>query len=251
MSSLTDKRVLVIGASAGIGRAVAAGVAAAGGRVAAAARRAGALAELDAVAIPGDVTVDADCARIVDDALTKLGGLDAVVYTVGASPLMPLAEATSADWHKVLATNVVGAAQIITRAAPHLLKTDGRVVVLSSKAVIEPFPDLSLYSTSKVALDGLLRCLPLEFPGLRVTRVVVGNTIGTDFANAWDADRLQAAVERWTASGVLGTGGLMHVDQVAEAVLFALSSTAYIPELAVIDHESDDGSAPSPPAGQS
>jgi len=234
-------RLLVIGASAGIGRAVAEGAAAAGARVAAAARRGDKLAELDALAIAGDVAEEDDCRRIVDTAVAELGGLDGLVYAVGASPLLPLADATSADWHSVFATNVIGAALTVTRAAPHLLETDGRAVVLSSKAASDPFPDLSLYSTSKVALDGLLRCLPREFPGLRVTRVEVGNTAGTEFATAWDPERLQAAVERWSASGVLGTGGLMHVDQVVEAVLFVLTSRAYLPDLAVIDHETDTG----------
>ena len=156
---LNDKRVLVVGASVGIGRAVAAGAAAAGVRVVATARRADKLAELDAVTIAGDVTDDADCERFVTGAVDELGGLDGVVYTVGASPLLPIAEATGDDWHRVFATNVIGTALVLTKAAPHLLESNGRAVVLSSKAVSDPFPDLSLYTTSKIALDGLLRCL--------------------------------------------------------------------------------------------
>ncbi len=241
---LSGKRILVVGASSGIGRAIAAGAAAAGARVAVTARRAEKLAEIDAVPIVGDVSADDDCDRIVADAVAALGGLDGVVYAVGSSPLVPLTDATGDDWRGVFATNVIGAALILSRAAPHLLEADGRAVVLSSKATAAPFPDLSLYTTSKIALDGLLRCLPLEFPGLRVTRATIGNTMGTEFADAWNADRLQAASERWLASGVLGTGGLMHVDQVAEAVLFALTSSAFIPDLSIIDHETDDGSPP-------
>ena len=237
--NLDGLRLLVVGASAGIGRAVATQAAAGGASVVAAARRGDRLAELDAHQVVGDVTVDADCDRIVAEAVAHLGALDAVVYTVGASPLMPLADATSADWQSVFATNVIGAAQVITAAAPQLLATDGRAVVLSSKAATDPFPHLSLYSTSKVALDGLLRCLRKEFPGLRVTRVVVGNTSGTEFAEGWDPEQLAASITHWAEIGVLGTGGLMHVDQVAESVIFALGSAAYLPELAVIDHHTD------------
>jgi NAD(P)-dependent dehydrogenase (short-subunit alcohol dehydrogenase family) len=237
--SLVGKRVLVVGASAGIGRAVATQAAAAGAQVVASARRGDRLAELDAHPIIADVTDDADCVRLVAEAVAHLGGLDGLVYAVGASPLIPLTDATGADWHAVFATNVIGAAQIISAAAPHLLEADGRAIALSSKAVNDPFPHLSLYSTSKVALDGLLRCIPKEFPGLRVTRVVIGNTIGTEFADAWDAEQLEASSNHWVEIGVLGTGGLMVVEQVAESILFALASTAYIPDISVIDHETD------------
>lgn len=238
-ATLTDRRLLVVGASSGIGRQVAVEAAEAGARVVAAARRADLLAELDAHPVVGDVGIDADCDRIVAEAVDHLGGLDGVVFAVGASPLLPLVEATADDWHRVFGCNVIGASRIACAAAPHLLEADGRLVVLSSKAVNNPFPHLTLYSTSKIALDGLLRCLPGEFPGLRVTRVVVGNTMGTDFAAAWDHDQLAASSEQWAASGVLGTGGLMTPDMVSEAVRFALTSKAYLPDVWVIDHEND------------
>mgnify|MGYP005820065621 CR=1 FL=1 len=107
--------------------------------------------------------------------------------------------------------------------------------MLSSKATRAPYAMLSLYTTSKFALDGLLRCLPREFPGLQVSRVVVGNTIGTDFSSGWDPEVLGAAVERWEADGLLDDMGLLEVSQVAAAVLFALGSSAFIDEIAVMD----------------
>ena len=112
-----------------------------------------------------------------------------------------------------------------------------RAVALSSKAVRRPFPDLSLYTTSKIALDGLLRCLPLEFPGLRVTRVLVGNTAGTEFASSWDAQALAAAVERWASSGVLGSATTIDPEDVATTILHVLASPALVDEVSVLDHE--------------
>ena len=244
MLDLDGKRILVVGASSGIGRTVATIAAASGARVAASARRADRLADLDAFAVPGDVRNETDCHRIVDDAVGELGGLDGLVYGVGMSMLKPLADATMDDWRMVFESNVFGAALVVGRAAPHLVAADGRAVVLSSKAVRDPFPDLSLYTTSKIALDGLLRCLPREFPGLLVSRVVIGNTIGTEFADSWDAAALEAASNRWAESGVLGTGGLMHPEQVATSVLFALAGPAFIDDIAVIDSATDDGSPP-------
>lgn len=237
---LSGQRLLVVGASSGIGAAIARLAAAGGALVAATARRADRLADLAAtspgmVALPADVTDEAAVHAAVSGAVDALGGLDAVVYAAAASPLLPMAQATQADWRAALDTNLVGAALTATAAAPHLLASGGRFVALSSKSVRAPFPDLGLYATSKAALDGLLRCLPVEFPGLLVTRVVVGNTHSTDFASAWDADALGAAMHRWIAAGVLGSTETLHPDDVAAAVLGVITSSAHVDDIAVLD----------------
>lgn len=237
---LAGHRLLVVGASAGIGSALASVAATGGARVAVCARRADRLADLAAalpgcVAVPADVTDERAARGAVDAAADALGGLDAVVYAAATSPLLPMGEATQADWRSVLDTNLVGAALVAAAAAPHLVASDGRLVLLSSKAVQQPFSHLGLYATSKAALDGLARCLPVEFPGLLVTRVVVGNTHSTEFASAWDPAALSAALERWSSDGVLGSVDAMDPSEVAHAVLHVLASCAHIPDIAVLD----------------
>ena len=69
MLDLDGKRILVVGASSGIGKTVAVMAAEQGARIAASARRADKLADLDAFAVPGDVRDEADCHRIVDEAV--------------------------------------------------------------------------------------------------------------------------------------------------------------------------------------
>lgn len=240
---MDGKRILVVGASSGVGAAVARLADSQGGRVVISARRADILNEMVSVsaamvAVPGDVR-DGDAARtIVEAACSALGGLDAVVYAVGMSPLVPLADATAAQWRDVLDTNLVGAAMVSAAAAPHLLESDGRLILLSSKSVRRPFPDLTLYATSKFALDGLIRCLPGEFPGLRVTRLVVGNTEGTDFTSSWDPEALGAALGRWQAAGVLGDGATatMAPEDVAATIWHVIMAKAHIDDIAVLDH---------------
>lgn len=239
-SELGGLRILVVGASSGIGAAIARQAAASGARVAATARRADRLAELAAacaglVSLPADVTDEPSIRGAVAKAVDSLGGLDAVVYCAAVSPLLPMARADQADWRSVLDTNLIGAALVASAAAPHLVEVGGRFVVLSSKSVREPFPDLGLYAASKAGLDGLVRCLPVEFPGLLVTRVVVGNTHSTDFASSWDAQALGSALERWTAAGVLGASEALHPDDVADAVLSVLTSGAHIGDIDVLD----------------
>jgi NAD(P)-dependent dehydrogenase (short-subunit alcohol dehydrogenase family) len=237
---LAGRRVLVVGASSGIGAAIAKKLGDEGARVAVTARRADRLQALadtlpGSVALPADLRDEGAVRQAVGAAVEAFGGLDAAIYTAATSPLVPMAEATAADWREVLETNLVGAALVAASAAPHLVASGGRLVILSSKAVRQPFADLGLYVTSKAALEGLIRCLPVEFPGLLVTRVVVGNTHSTDFASSWDAEALTAALGRWTAAGVLGSMQPMHPDDVADAVLTVLTSAAHIDDLAVLD----------------
>lgn len=238
---LAGQRVLVVGASSGIGAAIARRASAGGARVAVSARRADRLDALVAVlpgalALPADVTDEPAIRAAVATAAATFGGLDAVIYAAAVSPLLPMGQATQADWHTVLDTNLVGAALVAAAAAPHLVTARGRLVILSSKSVRQPFADLGLYGTSKAALDGLVRCLPVEFPGLRVTRVVVGNTHSTDFASSWDPAALTASIERWSAAGVLGSTHALHPDDVADAIIHVLTSAAHIDDVAVLDH---------------
>jgi NAD(P)-dependent dehydrogenase (short-subunit alcohol dehydrogenase family) len=251
-TTLADRRVLVVGASSGIGAAIARRAGATGARVAVGARRADKLAALatqlpGGLALPLDVRDEAAVRAAVDEVVDAFGGLDAVVYATAVSPLAPMEEATAADWRDVLDTNVVGAALVAAATAPHLVAAGGRFVALSSKAVRQPFAHLGLYATSKAALEGLLRCLPVEFPGLLVTKVTVGNTHGTDFAAGWAAAPLDAALRRWTAQGVLGSGHTMHPDEVADAVLGVLRATSHVEEIAVLEHPEPVAGGPRSP----
>lgn len=240
---LSGQRVLVVGASSGIGNAIAEMGIEYGASVAVSARRVEQLEAIEgAVAIPGDVCDESSCHAVVETAVERLGGLDAMIYAVGMSPLKAMADATQAEWRQVLDTNVIGAALMAAAAAPHLEATRGRAMFLSSKAVRRPFPNLALYTTSKFALDGLMHCLRVEYPELAVTRVVVGNTDGTDFGTAWDPDEMDKALAAWAESGVLGSMGMMHPRGVAQAILSVLAARVHIDDLAVIDREGDDGS---------
>jgi NAD(P)-dependent dehydrogenase (short-subunit alcohol dehydrogenase family) len=199
----------VVGASSGIGRAVALTACQAGARAVLAARRADALAAVAdqagdrAITCPCDVTSEADCERLADFAVRSMGGVDAIVYATGASPLVRIAEATRTDWELVLSTNLLGAARMVAALLPTLREEEDPVVVLvSSHSVGDPWPGLSLYATSKAALDELARGLRAEEAWLRVVRVAVGPTL-TGFADAWDQARAAVALEEWSRAGLL------------------------------------------------
>ena len=93
-------RLLVVGASSGIGRAVALLAAREGIDVVAAARRADRLDEMPVATVVCDARRGEDCESVVAAAVARMGGLDAVVYAAGVSPLVAVADADADVWHE-------------------------------------------------------------------------------------------------------------------------------------------------------
>jgi NAD(P)-dependent dehydrogenase (short-subunit alcohol dehydrogenase family) len=243
MAELEGHRILVVGASSGIGRAVGLRAAATGAHVAFAARRidrleaAVAQAGGRSMAISCDVRDDEQCARAVAQTVERFGGLDAVVYGAGTSPLTRSHDATGDLWRMVLETNVVGAAQVARAALSHLEASGGRLVFLGSSSVGRPYPGLVPYTTTKAALHEMARGLRGEYPGLRVTTFVVGPTM-SEFADQWDQDLALEMFGRWSVEGY-PAGAAVTVEHMADQVLMVLASRARIDEILVMPDPSD------------
>jgi NAD(P)-dependent dehydrogenase (short-subunit alcohol dehydrogenase family) len=242
---LSGRRVLVVGASSGVGRAVGLLASASGARVAFAARRLDRLeaaareAGPRALALRCDVRDAAACRDAVEAAEAAFGGLDALVYATGLSPLALLESARADEWSEVLAANVVGASLVTAAALPALRRSRGRALYISSYAVRMPLPGLGLYRVSKVALDALIECWRMEHPDVDFTRVVVGNTGGTDFAAAWEPERLKQALEVWVKRNLFPAATMMPLDVLAEAVVSVLAVRGYVDDVAVMPRQSD------------
>lgn len=249
-NDLEGRRILVLGASSGIGRAIGSKAAAAGARVAFAARR---LAELEraaeqaatpALAVACDVTQPADCRRAVRSTVEAFGGLDALVYASGMSPLAMLEEASAEEWRRVLDVNVTGASLVTTAALPALRESGGRALYISSYSVRQPLPGLGLYRVSKLALDGLVECWRMEHPDLDFTRVVVGNTSGTGFADGWDPERLARTLRVWVDRNLFPAATMMPLDVLADSVVGILATPGYIDDVAIMPRLRDPSARP-------
>jgi NAD(P)-dependent dehydrogenase (short-subunit alcohol dehydrogenase family) len=177
------------------------------------------------------------------------GGLDALVYASGMSPLVMLAEATREEWLEVLETNLVGAALVTAAAARHLKESGGRAVYVSSYSVREPLPGLALYRVSKVALDALIEGWRSEYPDIDFTRAMLGNTTGTEFANAWGPERTAAAIKLWVDRGLFPAPTMMPVDVAAEAIVSVLAVRGYVDDVAIMPRQRD-AHAKNAPAAQ-
>ncbi len=169
---------------------------------------------------------------MVDSATNWLGGLDIVVYATGTAPLADIADLDGRNWARLLATNVVGAAMVVSQALPELRHApNGTVTLLSSHTVGNPWPSLAAYSASKAALEEFGRGLQIEEPSLRVLIVRVGNT-ATSFANGWDPALFESAFAGWLETGMM-RHRVMTSDEVAEQVLAAIASNSGPSELLV------------------
>src|SRR5882757_7023107 len=125
---LRGRRVLVTGASAGIGAAVARSVVEAGAQVALLARDKDRLADLAAelgpaaTAVTCDITDEDAVAAAVDEAARRLDGLDGVVNSAGLFGAGTLSDTDPAAWRAMFGVNVLGLLTVTRAAVPHLLR---------------------------------------------------------------------------------------------------------------------------------
>ena len=223
---VSGQRIIVVGASSGIGRGLAASLAEQGATVVAAARRLDRLTELTGVVpIACDVTVDGQVEALVASAVEQMGGLDALVYAAGLSRLHRLEHTDLSDWQELYSINLFGAALLTQAALPHLLAdgSQGRAVYLSSDSADRPYPGLVIYGSSKAALSSYTRGLASEFTSLRVTEILVGPTAGTEVANHFDPDLFGEWLPRWFEQGFIRYD-MLQVDDVASMIVEALNA---------------------------
>jgi NAD(P)-dependent dehydrogenase (short-subunit alcohol dehydrogenase family) len=113
-----------------------------------------------AFAIQADVTKEDDVARMVDEAIATLGGLDGMVFNVGTFGGTGLRGFDRAEWDRILAINLTGA-MLCGREAVERMEEGGSIVLISSIAGFRPGSQLVVYDASKAALGGLMRHLAM------------------------------------------------------------------------------------------
>ena len=107
----------------------------------------------------------------------------------------------------------------------------------------QPLPGVGLYRVSKVALDALVEAWRMEHPEVEFTRVVLGNTDGTEFARGWGPDRTEAVTRTWVERGLFPAATMMPVEVAAEAVLSVLALRGFVDDIAVMPRTRDPDAA--------
>jgi len=238
------KVVVITGAGAGIGRDMTLAFAHEGARVAIGARRVSLLEETAdltegatghrPLVIETDVTEEAQVDRLIDSAVSELGGLDiAISNAASAGKDLYLWEQTLENWNQTLATNLTAQFLVARAALRHLMpRSSGVIILFSSTAAYEAFPRKSHYSASKYGALALTRTLAKEAGahGIRANCVVPGST-ATELLSAYieriagergiDTAEMEAELAANTSLGRIVTP-----REVTESVLFLCSDAA-------------------------
>ena len=232
-------RALVTGAASGIGRATCLRLArdarAAGRKAQIAAVDLGPstaldtlvkeLGDLGAVALPlsGDMaTVDAP-ARVVEEAITRFGGLDGVVSNAGVNRPGPLARYAVEDWDRMFAVNT-RATWLLAKAAHDALATSrGAIVAVASMSGSNAHANLGPYGPSKAALIMLVAVLAQEFgrDGVRVNSLSPGMVRTGMTAKVYENETI--AAER---DALVPIGRVATPEDMADVIAFLLGPDA-------------------------
>ncbi len=223
-TELRGRRILVTGATGGIGRAVSRALAGRGARLLLNARREEPLralaAELGGEALPGDVG-DAGTVERIRRRATADGPLDALVNAAGAFDLAPVAETDTAMFDRMVEGNLRGPFLCIRAFLPAMLeRKSGHVVTVGSVAGRVPFPGNGAYSASKFGVRGLHAVLDQELRGTGVRATLVEPS-ATD-TRIWDA------LDPDTREDLPSRSGMLSADAVADVVLYVLSRPAEV-----------------------
>jgi NAD(P)-dependent dehydrogenase (short-subunit alcohol dehydrogenase family) len=184
---LLGRKALITGGDSGMGRAAAIAYAREGADVAinylpaeeADAREVIAMINAEgrkAIAIPGDITDESFCQRLVDEAVKGLGGLDILVCNAALQQTQPsILDITTEQFDRTMKTNIYAPFWIIKAALPHL-PPGSAIIGTTSEQAEDPSEDLYDYAQTKAATTNYVRSLAKQLAGkgIRVNGVAPG-----------------------------------------------------------------------------
>lgn len=236
MPGLEGRRIVVTGASRGIGAACCRRLAADGARLVLVARDATALAALGA-SLPGgpheaialDVA-DAAAWQDAEPALAPDGMLDGLVTAAGIlAPIGPVGSYAIAEFRRTLEVNLIGTLLAVTATLAPLRRSRGSIVTLSGGGATGPFPRFDAYAASKAAVVRLTENLAVDLAadGVRCNAVAPGFVVSAmhDETLAAGPERVGAAYFARTRQAVESGGG-DSPELAADLVAFLVSAAS-------------------------
>jgi short-subunit dehydrogenase len=180
---LQGRRIILTGASEGIGRALALELTARGARLALAARDRQRLESLaqecrmrggEARALPTDITNSQDCEWLVNETVAAFGGIDVLVHNAGITMWSRFdALQDLSIFERIMEVNYLAPVRLTALSLPHLKRSKGLLVAVASLAGLTGVPERSGYAASKHALIGFFDSLRIELAGSGVDVSVI------------------------------------------------------------------------------
>ncbi|CAO1297607.1 unnamed protein product [Diamesa hyperborea] len=232
--NFTNKVVIITGASSGIGAGAAEYLSTLGASLVLTGRSKDKLEETakkckgSPLLVVGDVNVEADHrVNIINRTVEKFGKLNVLVNNAGLGKSAGIVATTMEQYDQIMDTNVRSVFHLTQLAIPHLIKTQGNIVNVSSVAGPRSFPNLLAYCMSKAALDQFTKCVALELApeNVRVNSINPG-LIVTDFHKrlGMNDEDYQSFLEKSKETHALGRVGT--VDETSHAIAFLASDHA-------------------------
>ncbi|XP_063529613.1 3-oxoacyl-[acyl-carrier-protein] reductase FabG-like [Cydia strobilella] len=232
-----DKVVLITGGSSGIGAATAIYFANLSAKLVLVGRKENNLRRIAAycekvkgvnpLTITADVTEDADVERIIEEAVGHFGKLDVLVNNAGVLKPGGIKNSNMDNYDTVMSTNMRAVYHLTMRATPHLIKSKGCIVNVSSIASTKPNASTIAYNVSKAALDQFTKCVALELAadGVRVNSVNPG-FVKTNILSdtGLSEDQLELVVQNIVNNMPLKKP--LQADEVAGVIAFLASNKA-------------------------
>jgi short-subunit dehydrogenase len=180
---MKGRRIILTGASEGIGRALALELAARGARIALAARDRERLESLaqecrarggEALAIPTDITNQQDLDWLVTESVKAFGGIDVVIHNAGITMWSRFDALEDLEiFERLMEVNYFAPVQLTALTLPHLRESRGLIVAIASLAGLTGVPERSGYAASKHAMVGFFDSLRIELVGTGVDITVI------------------------------------------------------------------------------
>lgn len=233
---MQNKVAVITGASSGIGRATALLFAKKGSKVIAVGRNS---KELNALkdefnekkglikTVLADLTETTQVDKLVTDAAENFGQIDVLVNAAGIIQNGSIETTTLDDWDKMMNVNLRAVFYIMNKCVPHLERTKGNIVNVSSVTGTRAFPNVLAYCVSKAATDQLTRCAALELApkGVRVNAVNPGVVVTNLHKRSGMAgENYDKFLEHSKTTHPLGRVG--KASEVAELIYFLASEKA-------------------------
>jgi len=184
--------------------------------------------KLKALGIKCDISNEQDIQALVTKVIDKFGKLDILVNNAGIADFGTITDPNiMAQFDNIMRTNLRAPFLLTHLLAPHLIKTKGNIVNISSLTGLHPYGGTPVYCSSKAALDMFTKCLAIDLgpKGVRVNSVNPGWVRTPIFdVLGMTAEMVKAADDRCNSVYPLGRMG--EVDDVAKMVMYLASDDA-------------------------